>query len=150
MYLTDYANPIQITTTTAGAAGTSAITSTAVDMAGYDGCLFLVPFGAIVSGAVTSIKLQQCDTSGGSYADLTGTGQTVADTDDDKMFVIDIQQPQEQFLKLVVSRATQDATVGVIVAIPYHKASRGTVLPVAGTNAIGGVERFYAPAEGTA
>lgn len=150
MYLTDYANPIQLTTTTLGAAGTSAITSTAVNMAGYDGCLFLVPFGAIVSGAATSIKLQQCDTVGGSYADLTGTSQTVADTDDDTMFVIDIQQPQEQFLKLVVSRATQNATVGVIAAIPYHKASRSTVLPVAGTNAIGGVERFNAPAEGTA
>jgi hypothetical protein len=150
VYITDYANPIQITTVTAGAAGTSAITSTAVNMAGYDGCLFLIPFGTIVSGAVTSVNLTQCDTSGGSYADLVGTGQTVADTDDDKTFVIDIQAPQEQFLKCVVSRATQNATVGAIIAIPYHKASRSTVLPVAGTNAIGGVERFISPAEGTA
>jgi hypothetical protein len=150
MYLTDYANPIQISTVTAGAAGTSAITSSAVDMAGYDGCLFIVPFGAIVSGAVTSLKLQQCDTTGGSYADLAGTSQTVADTDDDKTFIVDIQNPQEQFLKLVVSRATQNATVGGIYAIPYHKASRSTVIPVAGTNAIGGVERFLSPAEGTA
>lgn len=150
MYITDYANPIQIATATAGAAGVSAITSTAVDLAGYDGCLFLVPFGTIVTGAVTSIKLTQCDTSGGSYADLTDTGQTVGDTDDDKTFVIDIQHPLEQFLKVVVSRATQNATVGAILAIPYHKASRSTVLPVAGTNAIGGVERFNAPVEGTA
>lgn len=150
MYITDYANPIQISTVTAGAAGTSAITSSAVDMAGYDGCLFIVPFGAIVSGAATSIKLQQCDTSGGSYADLTGTSQTVADTDDDKTFLVDIQKPQEQYLKLVVSRATQNATVGGIYAIPYHKSTRSSVLPVAGTNSIGGVERFAAPAEGTA
>ncbi len=150
MYLTDYANPIQVSTVTAGAAGTSDITSTAVDMAGYDGCLFIVPFGAIVSGAVTSIKLTQCDTTGGAYADLAGTGQTVADTDDDKTFLIDIQAPQEQFLKLVVDRGTQNATVGGIYAIPYNKAFRSTVLPVAGTNAIGGVERFEAPAEGTA
>lgn len=150
MYLTDYANPIQISTVTAGAAGTSAITSDAVNMTGYDGCLFIVPFGAIVSGAATSLKVQQCDTTGGSYADLTGTSQTVADTDDDKTFLVDIQQPQEQFLKLVVSRATQNATVGGIYAIPYHKSPRSTVLPVAGTNAIGGVERFVAPAEGTA
>ena len=149
-YLTDYANPIQIVTTTAGAAGTSAITSTAVNTAGYDGVLFLVPVGAVVSGAATSIKLQQCDTVGGSYADLTGTSQTILDTDDDQTFVIDITQPQEQFLKLVVSRATQNATIGTVIAIPYNKAFRGTVLPVAVTNAIGGVERFNAPAEGTA
>lgn len=150
MYLTDYANPIQLSTVTAGAAGTSSITSTAVDMAGYDGCMFIIPFGAIVSGAVTSIKLQQCDTSGGSYADLTGTSQTVADTDDDKTLIIDIKQPLEQYLKVVVTRGTQNATVGGIYAVPYHKASRSTVLPVAGTNSIGGVERFTAPAEGTA
>ena len=150
MFLTDYANPIQVSTVTAGAAGTSSITSDAVNMTGYDGCLFIVPFGAIVSGAATSIKLTQCDTSGGSYADLTGTSQTVADTDDDKTFIIDIQQPQEQFLKLVVSRATQNATVGGIYAIPYHNATRGAVSPVAGTGAIGGAARFTYAAEGNA
>jgi hypothetical protein len=132
-------------TTTAGAAGTSAITSSAVDTAGYDGCLFIVPFGAIVSGAVTSIKVQQCDTSGGSYADLTGTAQTVADTDDDKLFYVDVFRPVEQFLKRVVSRATQNATVGGIIALRY----RGSVRPVTqGTNVSG--ESFNWPAEGTA
>jgi len=150
VFITDYANPIQVATVAAGAAAQTAISCTAVNMTGFDGCLFLVPFGAIVSGAATSIKLTQCDTVGGSYADLTGTSQTVGDTDDNKTFVVDIQQPVEQFLKLEISRATQDATVGAVIAIPYHKSSRGTVLPVAGTNAIGGVERFTAPAEGTA
>lgn len=150
MYLTDYVNPIQISTVAAGVAAQTAITSDAVNMAGYDGCLFVVPFGAITSLAVTSIKLQQCDTSGGSYADLAGTSQSVADDADNKTFLIDIQQPQEQFLKLVVTRGTADAVVGGIYAFPYHKASRAGVLPVAATNAIGGVERFVAPAEGTA
>lgn len=132
-------------TTTAGAAGTSAITSSAVDTAGYDGCLFIVPFGAIVTNAVTSIKVQQCDTSGGSYADLLGTSQTVADDSDDKLFYVDVFRPQEQFLKLVVSRATQNATVGGIVAILYNASSRPTTQ---GTNVAG--ETFNWPAEGTA
>lgn len=132
-------------TTTAGAAGVSTITSSAVDTAGYDGVLFIVPFGAIVSGAVTSIKVQQCDTTGGSYADLTGTSQTIADTDDDKLFYVDVFRPQEQFLKLIVSRATQNATVGGIIALKY----RGATRPVTqGTNVSG--EAFNWPAEGTA
>lgn len=132
-------------TTTAGAAGTSAITSSAVDCAGYDGCLFIVPVGAIVSGAATSIKVQQCDTSGGSYADLTGTSQTIADTDDDKLFYVDVFQPKEQFLKLVVSRATQNATIGGIIAIRYNASNRPATQ---GTNVSG--ESFNWPAEGTA
>jgi hypothetical protein len=132
-------------TTTLGAAGATAITSSAVDTAGFDGCLFIVPFGAIVSGAVTSIKVQQCDTTGGSYADLEGSSQTVADTDDDKAFYVDIFRPREQFLKLVVSRATQNATVGGIIAVLYSARNRPTTH---GTNVSG--ETFNWPAEGTA
>ena len=132
-------------TTTAGAAGTSAITSSAVDTAGFDGCLFIVPLGTIVASAVTSIKVQQCDTSGGSYADLTGTNQTIADTDDDKLLYVDVFRPREQFLKLVVSRATQNATIGGIIAVLYNARSR----PVThGSNVAG--ETFNWPAEGTA
>lgn len=132
-------------TTTAGAAGTSAITSSAVDTAGYDGVLFIIPLGAIVSGAVTSLKVQQCDTSGGSYADLTGTNQTIADTDDDKVLYVDVFRPVEQFLKVVVSRATQNATIGGIIAIRYNAGVR----PAShGSNVSG--ESFHWPIEGTA
>lgn len=131
--------------TTAGAAGTSAITSSAVDTAGFDGCLFIVPLGTIVAGAVTSLKVQQCDTSGGSYADLTGSNQTIADTDDDKLLYVDVFRPREQFLKLVVSRATQNATIGGIIAILYNARNR----PVTHGTGVAG-EVFNWPAEGTA
>lgn len=147
-YLTDNAKISIVSTTTQGAAGTSAITSSAVDMAGYDGCLFIVPVGAVVSGAVTSLKVQQCDTTGGSYADLTGTNQAIADTDDDKCFYVDIQRPDEQFLKLVVSRATQNATIGGIVAIQYKRGVSSSGGTSQGTNVSG--EQWQRPAEGTA
>lgn len=147
-FLTDKTKISIVSTTTAGAAGTSAITSSAVDMTGFDGCLFIVPFGAIVSGAVTSIKVQQCDTTGGSYADLAGSNQTVADTDDDKLFYVDVKNPQEGFLKLVVSRATQNATVGGIIAIQYQKRLVGGAGITQGSNVAG--EQWNAPAEGTA
>lgn len=134
-------------TTTAGAAGTSAITSSAIDMAGYDNCCFLVPLGAIVSGAVTSLKLQQSSDDGGSddYTDVTGTSITIADTDDDKLKYLDVKRPGKRYLKLVISRATQNATVGGIIAIQYGARSR----PVTqGTNVAG--EQHASEAEGTA
>lgn len=149
-FLTDIAKPCQIVTTTAGAAGATAITSSAVDMADYEGCLFLVAFGAIVTNGVQSIKLQQSsdDGSADDYSDLEGTSQTVADDADNTSFIIDVKRPQKRYLKLVVSRATQNATVGVVYAIPYGKHTRGAAL-TAGT-AITAAERFNFPAEGTA
>lgn len=151
MFLTDHAKPCQIVTTTAGAAGAADITSSAVDMAGYEGCLFLVAFGAIVTNGVQSIKLQQSDDDGASdgYSDLLDTSQTVADDKDNTSFVIDVKRPQKRYLKLIVSRATQNSTVGVVYAIPYGKKFKGGSLASSGT-AISGAERFNFGAEGTA
>jgi hypothetical protein len=99
-------------TPTAGAAGTSAINGSIIDCSNFAGCLIAVHFGAIVSGAVTSIKAQVGnDPSLSDAADVTGSSVTIADTDDDKVFYIDVQRSQKQYLRLVVSRATQNATV---------------------------------------
>lgn len=137
----------QCITTTAGAAGTSAINGSAIDMAGWEGVLFIFTFGAIVSGAVTSIKVQQDTVSGmGTAADLAGSGQTIADTDDDKTFYIDIKSPRERFVRPVVSRATQNATVGSITAIQYGARTAPTAAH--GSNVAG--EAWVGPAEGTA
>ena len=141
-----HSNKIVIASTvTEGAAGTADITTTAIDTAGFDGCVFIVPLGALVAGAVTSIKVQQCDTSGGSYSDLTGSAQTIADTDDDKLVYVDVFRPREQYLKLVVDRGTSNATVGGVQAILY---SAGSCPVTHGTNVSGEVWNW--PAEGTA
>jgi len=136
---------VQATTVTAGAAATTDITSDAIDTAGFDGCTFVIPFGTITATAVTSVKAQQCDTTGGSYADLTGTAQTVADSDDDKTFYIEIFNPREQFLKCVVDRGTANAVVGAITAILWNAGNR----PVTYASPVSG-ESFNNPAEGTA
>lgn len=146
-YLTEDTKINIVVTTTNGAAGTSAITSSAVNMAGFDGCTFLVPIGPVVTGAVTSIKVQQSSDDGGSdnYSDVEGTSITIADNDDDKLKYIDVLRPGKQYLKLVVSRATQNATIGSVLALQY----RARIKPVTqGTNVAG--EQWYGPAEGTA
>jgi hypothetical protein len=136
---------VQAATTTAGAAGTSDVTSDAIDTAGFEGCCFIVPIGAITAGAVTSIKVQQCDTSGGSYADLTGTAVTIADDADDKTFYVEVIRPREQYLKLVVDRATQNATVGSVIAVLFGAGNK----PVSHGATVSG-ETHYGIAEGTA
>jgi hypothetical protein len=135
-------------TTTSGAAGTTAITSDAVDVSGFGGCCFLVPLGAIVGGAVTSLKVQQSsdDAATDDYSDVAGTSQTIADTDDDKLKYVDVLLPQKRYLKLLISRGTANATIGGILAVLYD--AKGARPITQGTSVAG--EQFVGPAEGTA
>jgi len=108
-------------TPTSGAAGTSDIEGVTLDMAGFESVLMLVTFGAITSGAATSIKAQQGSTSHMSdAADLAGTAQTIADTDDDKTFYIDLVKPTERYVRLYVDRGTQNAVVSSALYIQYN------------------------------
>lgn len=100
-----------------GSAATTDLTSEAVDMQGFECAAFICGFGAITSTAVTSVKAQQCDTSGGSYADLAGTSITVADDDDNQITQMVINQPRERFLKHVVDRGTANAVVDFLLCI---------------------------------
>lgn len=142
----------QVIDVTTGAAGTTAINGNRVDMQGFEGVMFVCVMGAIVANAVTSIKAQQGNTSSGptnlsDAADLAGTGQTIADDDDGQIFVIDINRPLDRYVRPVVSRATQNATVQTCLAIQYRPRSRATAFALA--DAIN-LEQFTSPAEGTA
>lgn len=106
------------------AAGTTAANGTAVDMTGFESVLFLVAFGAIVTGAVTSVKAQQGAASDGSDGvDLEGTGVTVADDQDNKIVALEVYRPRPgygKYVRPVVSRGTQNATIDSITAILFN------------------------------
>lgn len=104
-------------TVTAGAAGSTDITGTVIDTASFEGVAFIVQLGAIVSGAVTSIKVQECATSGGTFTDVSGATLTIADTDDEDIKVIDYRRPSQRYVLLYVDRATQNATLTAIAAL---------------------------------
>jgi hypothetical protein len=136
----------QAITPTAGAAGTSAINGGWFDMAGFRGLLALITFGVITSTAVTSIKLQGAnldDQSDG--ADLEGTGQTIADTDDGKTFYVDLYRPLHRYIRLVVPRGTANAVVAEALYVGYEPRVTPTTH---GTNVAG--ELQISPAAGTA
>jgi hypothetical protein len=135
-------------TPTAGAAGTSEIDGTALDMTGFKSVLALVRVGTLSSGAVTSIKMQQSSDSGvaDDWTDLAGTSQTIAQASDgDKTFYVDVRCPLKRYVRLVVLRATGNAVISSAHYLQYDPVS----LPVTqGSNVSG--EQWYAPAEGTA
>lgn len=133
-----------VITPTAGAAGTSAINGSTVDCLGATGVQFEVQMGTILSTAVTSLKVQGSD-DGSTWNDLEGTGQTIADTDDDKLFFCDIYRPIHRYNRVVVNRGTANATVAGATARKYglRKAALSHGTGVAG-------ETFASPVIGTA
>lgn len=136
----------QAVTVTNGAAGTTDIEGVTLDMQGFEGVLILVTMGAITANAVTSIKAQQGAASNLSdAADLAGTAQTIADTDDEKTFFINVYRPQERYVRLYVDRATANAVVASAEYIQYGARKEPTTH---GSNVSG--ETHVSPSEGTA
>jgi len=134
----------QAVTVTAGAAGTTTINGATCDMDGYNKLLVLVTMGAILATAVTSIKMQE-SSDGSAWADLAGTAQTIADTDDEKTSYVEVDKPIKRYLRLVVVRGTANATVADALYIKSGARKR----PVTqGTNVAG--ELHISPVAGTA
>lgn len=125
-------------TVTAGAAGTSDINGSVIDVANFEGCAFVVQLGAIVSGAVTSLKVQVGDASDLSDAtDVDGLTLTVADTDDEDIKVLDYRRPSGRYVRLVCDRGTQNATLSAIAVL--YGSRDNPVTQTASTTAVIGV-----------
>lgn len=130
-------------------AGTTDVQSDIVDTAGFDGLRFIAGFGAITSGAVTSIKVQENSANSlTGMTDLTGSAQTVADTDDNKIVISEVILPLKRYLCLYIDRGTQNAVVDFVTVELF----RSRNLPVTQDTATvsGTPETWVSPAEGTA
>src|SRR5690349_422246 len=105
---------INAITITAGAAAATSVNGAALDLAAYgaDRVLVVVKMGAIVGNAVTSLKVQ-CDDNASftNNTDIAGSAQTIADTKDDTYFLVDVISPPDRYIRVVVSRGTQNATL---------------------------------------
>ncbi len=132
---------VKVTTFAPTATGTTTITqSTGIDMAGFEGALLIVRLGSPATN--NNIRVKQCDTVGGTYADLTGS--LVGNNATDNPLIVDIYRPQEQFLKYEVTRGTT-TTIDTILWVQYGAGVRPTTQP-SGTQS----ENYNWPAEGTA
>ena len=118
------------------------------DTAGFEGVLMCFKFAAIATGAVTSIKAQQGAVSNMSDAtDLAGTAQSVADDDDNQIFIIDIYKPLERYVRGVVDKDASNATAEMMFYIGYGARELPTTMTLADEVTY---ERHISPAEGTA
>lgn len=98
----------------------------AIDMSKFSRVVFIVMAGDLGSSATLDFAVHQADTSGGSYAAISGksiTQLTQAGSDSDKQAIVEVLASElgagKQFLKgsLVVGTATSDCGV---IAIGTH------------------------------
>lgn len=101
-----------------GVNASGGITSGEIDMAGFNGCMFLMPVGAL--DGVLDLKVMSSSTSGGTLAAITGAAITqMTAGQDNNLVAIDIYRPTNRYLKVVsTATGTTGANFGV-VAIQY-------------------------------
>lgn len=95
-----------------------------VDTQGFDGCVFVTSIEDSVATGVATLNVKQCDTSGGTYAALSGaTATATSATNDDlntKLLVVDVFRPRERYLKANITSATANIAFGATYAILYN------------------------------
>lgn len=106
----------------AQAAGSTDVNGSGLSLAGYDGILFIALLGTLTATQVTQMKAQQSsdDGSADAYADIADSEtDAMDDADDNKLLVLDIYRPEEEYVRPVLERATANAVIDGVIAIRY-------------------------------
>lgn len=116
-------------------AGTSAVTSSVLDMQDWDGVCFVAALGDVLDTSVLTLTVNENtanSTSTPTPTAVTGGATTAftasATTADNKMLLVDVLKNKltKRYVYAVLTRATANAVVDGIFAIRY----RGRSLPV--------------------
>jgi hypothetical protein len=129
------------------AAGTGTTTSDTVDMANYEGGLFLIPVGACAATGTVTAHLEQSsdDASADAYSDLEGTEVTATNCDN-TCLVIDLAKASKRYVQLVVVRAADTSELGPLMCLKYNPRCMPVVQAAAD---VPDSETVAGPAEGT-
>lgn len=110
-------------------AGTSELKSDVLDMAGYDGVLFVAPLGDVTSGSVLGLaaygNTANSDSSPTPVAIASASAAYTAGASDadNKLLVVDVLRPGYRYVFASLTRTTQNAVVDAVIAIQYRARS---------------------------
>ncbi len=112
------------------AAGTTKRTSSIIDMAGYDGVLFVAHFSTIIAAGTIDVFVEQntANSTSGMARLATTTAWTVTTPNaalTQSAICVDVYRPRERYLQCNITPAAQNAVITGITAIRY----RGHVQP---------------------
>jgi hypothetical protein len=116
-------------------AGTNDTDSDILDMAGFDGVMFVVPVtDSVATGTLTLTMEQSATNSAGTMAATVATTTvTCAVNDDinDTFAVLDVVRPSLQYVRLNFVTATANIATGNVIAVKYRARDEATTQPSA-------------------
>ena len=125
---------------TAAATGTTDITTSEVDTAGYGAVTFIAYIGSAAANNV--LKLQHSDTSGSGFEDIEDSEIGAASK---PLFLNEISVPTKRYVQAVLTRGTT-TTVNAILAVK----SNPRKVPKTAATASVSAQTLLSPASGTA
>lgn len=115
----------------AAAAAQTDLTTDVLDMTGFEGVMFIALLGDVTSGSVLTLTAK--GNSANSVSSPTPVTQKATDAftagasdADSKVIMVDVYKPTLRYQFAVLSRTTQNAVVGGIIAIQYGAHNRPT------------------------
>lgn len=115
----------------AAAAAQTEIKSSVLDMAGYEGVMFIALLGDVTSGSVLTLTAKgntaSSTTSPSPVSQVATDAFTAGASDaDSKALMVDVAKPPLRYIFASLTRTTQDAIVGGIIAIQYDAHNKPT------------------------
>jgi hypothetical protein len=104
--------------------------SSSVDMAGFDGVMFVGIVGTITGSGTANLVVAQSSDDGSTDAYNSLTGLTVTATaaaQSDRVLVLDCFRPTKRYVRTTLTRAVANSIWGGTLAIQYSGKNRPTV-----------------------
>ncbi len=104
------------------AAGQAATAGDILDMAGFEGVIFIAKLGDVTDTSVVTLTAQQNTANSSSgMATLSGSATYTAGATnaDNNLLVLDVYRPTERYVRPVLTSATANAVKNGIIAIRY-------------------------------
>lgn len=109
----------------AAVAGTSLLTTDVVDTQGFDSIAFIVKLGDVTATSVLTLTGKTNTANSTSSPTPTTLSTTVtftadATSADEKLLILDLNKPRQQYVFATLTRATANAVVDGIFAVLYN------------------------------
>ena len=98
------------------ASGQTDPNSSSVDMAQFGSCTFVCTLQTIAATGTVSMQVEG-SADDVSFAALTGAVAAATATDDDKLLIVEVAQPKLKHLRVALTRAVADSSIGGITAM---------------------------------
>lgn len=128
----------------AAAAAQTELVSDVLDMSGYEGVMFIALLGDVTSGSVLTLTAKGNSANSVSSPSPVSQGNATftagASDADSKILMVDVYKPPLRYMFSSLTRTTQDAIVGGVIAIQYCARTKPTTQAasvIASTFAVG-------------